>query len=97
MAVFRINRTNDAVFKAVFAKHKEITLALINTFFEFQRTELIDDIEFIDRELDGVLPEDKESLLDILGRTSTGTKVNIEMQVNPLGVMGEGSLYLLGT
>ena len=52
MAAFRINRTNDAVFKAVFAKHPEITLALINAFFEFQGTELLTDIEFIDRELD---------------------------------------------
>jgi hypothetical protein len=46
MAVFRINRTNDAVFKAVFAKHPKITLALINAFFEFQGTEQIADIEF---------------------------------------------------
>ena len=44
MAAFRINRTNDAVFKAVFAKHPEITLALINAFFDFQGTELIVDI-----------------------------------------------------
>jgi hypothetical protein len=41
MAAFRINRTNDAVFKAVFAKHPDITLALIHAFFEFQGTELL--------------------------------------------------------
>lgn len=44
MTAFRINRTNDAVFKAVFAKHPRITIALINAFFEFQGTELIADI-----------------------------------------------------
>ena len=55
MAAFRINRTNDAVFKAVFAKHPEITLALINAFFEFQGTELLTDIEFIDRERQNVV------------------------------------------
>lgn len=33
MAEFRLNRTNDAVFKAVFEKHPEITLSLINAFF----------------------------------------------------------------
>ena len=27
MAVFHINRTNDAVFKAIFAKYSKITLA----------------------------------------------------------------------
>ena len=30
MAGFRINRTNDAVFKAVFAKHPQITISLID-------------------------------------------------------------------
>ena len=93
MAAFRINRTNDAVFKAVFAKHPEITLALINAFFEFQGTELLTDIEFIDRELDADEYEGKESRLDILGQTASGVKVNIEMQVNALKAMGERSLY----
>ena len=45
MSKFKLNRTNDAVFKAVFAKHPNITLALINAFFEFQGTELISEIE----------------------------------------------------
>jgi predicted transposase/invertase (TIGR01784 family) len=93
MAGFRINRTNDAVFKAVFAKHPQITRALINAFFEFQGTELIEDIEFIDREMDADEYEGKESRLDILGRTASGTKVNIEMQVNALAAMGERSLF----
>ena len=93
MAAFRINRTNDAVFKAVFARHPEITLALINAFFEFQGTELLTDIEFIDRELDADEYEGKESRLDLLGRTALGVKVNIEMQVNSLAAMGERSLY----
>ena len=93
MAAFRINRTNDAVFKAVFAKHPQITISLINAFFEFQGTELITDIEFIDREMDADEYEGKESRLDILGRTASGTKVNIEMQVNALAAMGERSVY----
>ena len=93
MAAFRINRTNDAVFKAVFAKHPDITLALINAFFEFQGTELLTDIEFIDRELDADEYEGKESRLDILGQTASGVKVNIEMQVNSLAAMGECYLY----
>ena len=66
MAVFRINRTNDAVFKAVFAKYPKITLSLINAFLEFQGTEQLVDIEFIDREIDSDECEGKESRLDIL-------------------------------
>ena len=57
----RIDRTNDAVFKAVFAKHPNVTLSLANAFFEFQGTEQITDIEFVDREIDGDLPDQKES------------------------------------
>ena len=93
MSKFNLTRTNDAVFKAVFAKHPNITLALINAFFEFQGTELISEIEFVDRELDADEVDGKESRLDILGRTSAGVKVNIEMQVNDLTSMGERSLF----
>ena len=93
MAEFRLNRTNDAVFKAVFEKHPEITLSLINAFLEYQGTEQIADIEMVDREIDGDLPEDKEARLDILGKTKAGEKVNIEMQVNNLTSMAERIVY----
>jgi predicted transposase/invertase (TIGR01784 family) len=93
MAAFRINRTNDAVFKAIFAKYPKITLSLINAFLEFQGTEQLVDIEFIDREIDSDEYDGKESRLDILGVTASGVKVNIEMQVNSLAAMGERSLF----
>ena len=93
MAAFRINRTNDAVFKAIFAKYPKITLSLINAFLEFQGTEQLMDIEFIDREIDSDEYDGKESRLDLLGVTASGVKVNIEMQVNSLAAMGERSLF----
>ena len=74
MAAFRINRTNDAVFKAIFAKYPKITLALINAFLEFQGTEQLVDIEFIDREIDSDEYEGKESRLDILGIAAMGER-----------------------
>ena len=54
MRPLAINRTNDAVFKTIFAneKHKDITLSLINAVFEFEGTGQIQDITFLDRELD---------------------------------------------
>ena len=53
MEILNLNRTNDAVFKTIFAnqQHKDITLSLINAVFEFQGTGQIKDITFIDREL----------------------------------------------
>jgi predicted transposase/invertase (TIGR01784 family) len=95
MKPLNINRTNDAVFKTIFAnqQHKDITLSLINAVFEFQGTEQIDDISFIDREIDPDYISGKESRLDLLGMSLDGTKVNIEIQVAPLAEMGRRSLF----
>lgn len=78
-----INRTNDRVFKTIFgnAAHKNITLSLINAIFEFEGTEQIADIEFLDRQFDPQYDRAKASILDIRGKTKEGIKLNIEMQV----------------
>ena len=95
MEILNLNRTNDAVFKTIFAnqQHKDITLSLINAVFEFQGTEQIKDITFIDRELDADQLDGKESRLDLVGQALDGTKVNIEIQVDPMAEMGRRSLY----
>lgn len=84
---------NDALFKNIFAQNSDITLSLINSVFEFQGTTLITDIEFIDRNLDIEEEGGKESRLDLLGRSSDGTIVNLEIQVAKQGYMGRRSLY----
>ena len=52
MQILNLNRMNDALFKNIFTKNTDITLALINSVFEFQGSALISDIEIIDRNLD---------------------------------------------
>ena len=52
MEILNLNRMNDALFKNIFTKNTDITLALINSVFEFQGSALISDIEIIDRNLD---------------------------------------------
>lgn len=49
-----INRTNDALFKNIFANknRKNITLSFINSVLEFEGTALITDIEFMDDDLE---------------------------------------------
>lgn len=93
MKILNLNRMNDALFKNIFAQNSDITLSLINSVFEFQGTELITDIEFIDRNLDIEEEGGKESRLDLLGRTSDGTIVNLEIQVAKQEYMGRRSLY----
>lgn len=84
---------NDALFKNIFAKNNDITLSLINSVFEFQGSALISDIEFIDRNLDAEEEYGKESRLDLLGRSSDGTIINLEIQVAKQEYMGRRSLY----
>lgn len=86
MAPLIINRTNDALFKNIFAnkKHKNITLSLINSVLEFEGTAQVQDIDFLDREVNGENDTDKDSRLDFLGVCSDGTKINVEIQIAKL-------------
>ena len=93
LGVLNLNRMNDALFKNIFAQNSDITLSLINSVFEFQGSTLILDIEFIDRNLDADEDDGKEARLDLLGRSSDGTVVNLEIQVAKQGYMGRRSLY----
>lgn len=93
LEILNLNRMNDALFKNIFAQNSDITLSLINAVFEFQGTALITDIEFIDRNLDIEEEGGKESRLDLLGRASDGTVVNLEIQIAKQEYMGRRSLY----
>lgn len=84
---------NDALFKNIFTKNTDITLALINSVFEFQGSALISDIEIVDRNLDAEEEDGKESRLDLLGRSPDGTVINLEIQVAKQEYMGRRSLY----
>ena len=93
LQILNLNRMNDALFKNIFAQNSDITLSLINSVFEFQGSALISNIEFIDRNLDADEDDGKEARLDLLGRSSDGTVVNLEIQVAKQGYMGKRSLY----
>ena len=91
----KLNRTNDALFKFVFARkeNKGIPLSFVNSVFIAKGTPVIDDLEFIDRELDPVEEDGKSSRLDLLGRAPDDTNVEVEIQVEQLMLMGDRSLY----
>ena len=95
MGLLKINRTNDAVFKNIFAnkKYKNITLSFINAVLEFEGTAQLKDITFLDREINGEYDTEKDSRLDLLGECSDGTKVNVEVQVASIAAMGKRSLF----
>ena len=89
------NRMNDAFAKFIFAneKRKQLTLDLINGFFELEGTAVIQDLEFSDRELDREAEEGKGVVLDVVGRSSDGTLVNVEIQLEQFQEMGKRTLY----
>ena len=94
MEILKLNRLNDALFKDIFGNNPEISLDFINSVFEHEGTPTFQSIDFIDRELDPMEEDGKESRLDLLGmEKSTGAKVNIEIQVVKQKYFGKRSLY----
>jgi predicted transposase/invertase (TIGR01784 family) len=90
-----LNRMNDAFAKFIFAneKRKQLTLGLVNSFFEFEGTAEIKDFEFIDRELDPDREKGKGVVLDVVGKSSDGTLVNIEIQLQQYDFMDRRTLH----
>ena len=66
---------------------------MINSVLEFEGTAQVQDIDFLDREVNGENDTDKDSRLDFLGVCSDGTKINVEIQVAKLEEMGRRSLF----
>ena len=80
-----INRTNDILFKWIFGneERKDLLLSFINAVLtDGAEEDVIADIKLIDREIDPKAYGDKESRLDILGKTVDGITVNIEVQTS---------------
>ncbi|MBR4907980.1 MAG: Rpn family recombination-promoting nuclease/putative transposase [Acidaminococcaceae bacterium] len=90
-----LNRMNDAFAKYIFAneKRKQLTLGLVNSFFEFEGTAEIKDFEFVDRELDPDREQGKGVVLDVVGKSSDGTLVNVEIQLQQYDFMDRRTLH----
>ena len=84
--ILKLNRMNDALMKYIFAKEerKHLSLNLINSFFEKKQYPTLPDFTFRDREQSPEQYHGKAGRLDILGSSSDGTTVNLEMQVKKL-------------
>jgi len=89
------NRFSDTFTKYLFAneERKHLTLSLVNSVFEHAGEQLLVDFEFYDREISPETELGKVSRLDILGKCSDGTTVNIEIQVEKLDSMQNRSLF----
>lgn len=95
LKIENLNRMNDAFAKYIFAreKYKGLTLDLINSFFEWEGTAEIKDFSFNDRELDPERDKGKGVVLDVVGKSSDGTLVNVEIQIQQFEDMGKRTLY----
>ena len=91
-----LNRLNDYLFKWTFGRveHKSMLLDLVNAVLTNGSDEnIIVDFDFKDRELDPRKFKEKESLLDILGKTSDGTIIDIEVQIENKYDIDHRALY----
>ena len=89
------NPMNDYLFKFVFGREerKRITLSFLNAVLGREGVDELQDITFIDRDIEPQFAEDKLSRLDLYGVASDGSRINIEVQLVNLRNMEKRTLY----
>ena len=89
------NPMNDYLFKFVFGREerKRITLSFLNAVLGREGVDELQDITFIDRDIEPQFVEDKLSRLDLYGVASDGSRINIEVQLVNLRNMEKRTLY----
>lgn len=89
------NPMNDYLFKFVFGREerKRITLSFLNAVLGLEGADELQDITFIDRDMEPQFAEDKLSRLDLYGIASDGSRINIEVQLVNWGDMEKRTLY----
>ena len=90
-----INRLNDYLFKWIFGKEerKDVLLHFINSVLALDNEDELVNIALVERELDPIHIQDKLSRLDILGKASDGSMINIEVQIVNEHNMDKRTLY----
>lgn len=85
---------NDFVFKLIFGdtRHKDILRAFLNAVTKIPLDDL-NDLEIIDSELRREYQTDKKGILDIRVKLKDGKQCDIEIQVVPLEIMPERSMF----
>ena len=95
LTVENLNRMNDAFAKFIFAEEerKLLTLDFANSFFELEGTAQLTDFRLSDREMDPDWQHGKGVVLDVVGESSDGTLVNLEIQLRQFYAMDRRTLY----
>jgi len=85
--------TNDFVFKAVFSKHEDVLMNLLNSFPEFQKEKRIISLKVLNPEIPKDRNTEKVIVLDIKAVDATGNKFLIEMQASRQKFFSQRILY----
>jgi predicted transposase/invertase (TIGR01784 family) len=96
MAVpFALNRLNDYLFKRIFGvpENKDILLDFLNSIILTDVNGPLTDLSLDDREIDPEFLGDKAARLDILATTTSGTRINIEVQLVNIGGPEKRTLF----
>ena len=95
ISIEKRNRFNDQFVKYLFAdeENKKFTLSFVNSVFEYDESQQLSDLNFINTELHSKNKDDKWSLLDVNIISPDGIKVNIEIQDKMYRAMAERSIY----
>jgi len=85
--------TNDFTFKAVFSKHEDVLLDLLNSFPEFEDNKQIVSLRVLNPEIPKDMKTDKAIVLDIKAVDKEGNKFLIEMQASQQTFFSKRVLY----
>lgn len=85
--------TNDFTFKAVFSKHEDVLIDLLNSFPEFHVEKQIVSLKILNPEIPKGMKMDKAIVLDIKAIDKMGNKFLIEMQASHQTFFSKRVLY----
>ena len=91
-----LNPKNDAAFKCIFGKekNKDILIKMLNAVLKKQlRNKPIEEIEFLNPQLDPEIMGSKQSIVDVLCQDKDGCKYIIEMQIGHADGFPERAQY----
>ena len=72
---------NDLVFKKIFGGHPNLVKSLLNALMPLQEGQLIETVEYLPTELVPLIPEMKDSIVDVRCRDNHGRQFIVEMQM----------------
>lgn len=93
LRVNRLSLTIDYAFKKFFITKPNLLIDFLNAVFKEYHNFTIESLNILNPELPGEAIDDKNAILDILAKDSSGRTINIEMQAHEIEQFAKRSAF----